>query len=72
MTISITQLRRSFDLLMTQTAETFALGSFADDAGFVAEKGSPAADADRYFNTTLNRIRVFQSDTWHTVGGSTL
>lgn len=55
--------------LMASLADHFGLESFADDAAFVADKNSPAADNDRYFNTTLNRIRTFLDGAWHTLGG---
>lgn len=55
---------------MASLAVRLGLQSFANDAAFVADKGSPAADGDRYFSTELQRIRTFGNEQWHTVGGS--
>lgn len=37
---------------------------FANDAAFVAFKGSAAATGDAYFNSTVNRVRVFEDTEW--------
>lgn len=63
-------LQRVLPNLMASLAVRLGLQSFANDAAFVADKGSPAADGDRYFSTELQRIRTFGNEQWHTVGGS--
>ena len=44
--------------------QTTQLKSFADDAAFVTDKGSAAADGDIYLNSTSNRVRVHINSTW--------
>lgn len=56
--------------LMLQLATRFGLSSFESETAFEADKGSPAADGDRYFDTSFGRIRIFGGGQWHTVGGS--
>lgn len=61
--------REHFSRLMEGLAARIGLSTFADDAAFLADKGTPAEDADRYFNSTLRRIRIFNSGTRYSIGG---
>lgn len=40
------------------------LASYANDAAFEAAKGSPAADGDQYYNSTLHVTRVHANGVW--------
>ena len=46
------------------TLSTTALQVFADDAGYVTNKGSAAANGDFYYNSTTNNIRYYRSAEW--------
>lgn len=48
-------------------ASATALKTFADDAAYVTDKGSAAAEGDFYSNTTLNKIRFYNGTAWRTV-----
>lgn len=37
---------------------------FASDAAFVTAKGSAAADSDTYYNTTDNKVRIYENGAW--------
>lgn len=61
MLVRFAHLQLAVTRFMAGLAARLNLGSFASDAAFVVDKGAPAAEADRYLNTTLQRIRVFGS-----------
>lgn len=41
--------------------------AYADDAAFVAAKGSAASDSDFYYNTTLDLLRYYSNGAWSNV-----
>lgn len=43
------------------------LGTFANDAAYVADKGSAAANGDTYYNTTVHKQRTFTNGTWRSI-----
>lgn len=38
--------------------------TYADDATFVSNKGSAAADGDAYYNTTTDTVRIYADGSW--------
>lgn len=44
-----------------------SFSSFADDAAFVTDKGSAAADGDAYYDTTLDVIKIYADGAWSQV-----
>ena len=45
-----------------------SLMSFASDAAYVSDKGSAAVDGDLYYNTTVDRVKVYANSAWVEVG----
>lgn len=45
-----------------------AARQFADDASYVTNKGSAAANGDFYYNTTSHVLRVYANGAWGNVG----
>jgi hypothetical protein len=45
-----------------------AARQFADDAAYVTNKGSAAANGDFYYNTTSHVLRVYANGAWGNVG----
>lgn len=60
--------RQHLSSFMEALATRLGIQTLADDEAFEISKGSPAVDGDRYYNTTLGRIRTF-TDQWYTLGG---
>lgn len=46
------------------TLTTTAMQVFADDAAYVTNKGSAAANGDFYYNSTTNNVRYYRSAAW--------
>jgi len=42
--------------------------AYADDAAYVTAKGSAAADGDTYYNTTIDKAKVYANGAWVEVG----
>lgn len=40
------------------------LSSYVDDNAFVTAKGSAAQDGDIYYNTTDNKVRIYENGSW--------
>lgn len=40
---------------------------YASEAAFVADKGSPAAEGDAFFNSTSNKVEFYDGTTWRVV-----
>ena len=52
---------------VTTFLQTTQFATYADDATFVTNKGSAAADGDAYYNTTLDVIRIYANGSWQSV-----
>lgn len=51
----------------TTFLQTTQFATYADDATYVSNKGSAAADGDAYYNTTTDVIRLYADGSWQTV-----
>jgi len=47
---------------------TIGFSSYVDDAAYVTANGA-AADGDAYYNTTVDRVRVYAAGAWANIGG---
>lgn len=57
---------------LTRCAAQQGLPSFASVEEFLHARGREAQEHDRFFDTTLGRIRIRTSDAWVVVGGEPL
>lgn len=50
--------------LATLSPRRFTYPQYADDAAFLAAKGSAVEEGDRYYNTTYDVVRVYAASGW--------
>jgi hypothetical protein len=55
------------DAPVTTFLQTTQFATYADDATFVTNKGSAAADGDAYYNTTSDVVRIYANGAWQTI-----